>query len=194
MLQVTAPQLGIGNVSGIDLIVMENLLYQREVSCVFDLKGSCGERYVDKSNDNAVLLDGNLEEANAKCPTTVSSFDFRRLCEVLRYDTGTNLATFFGAGLSPYIIDSLFDDAEFLGKCRVMDYSLLMICNNDEIAVGIIDYLRQYTWDKHIESWVKSNALLRSSPTVISPDEYAQRFRSSIMSYFTEVPCLFTRK
>jgi len=80
-----------------------------------------------------------------------------------------------------------------LSKVHVMDYSLLIAFDDvsSEIVIGIVDYLRQYTWDKHVESWVKYTALLGSSgeePTVISPVQYAQRFLDEISSYFTPVP------
>lgn len=73
---------------------------------------------------------------------------------------------------------------------NVMDYSLLIgISRQDrEITVGIIDYLRGYTLDKHIESWVKLLRRPGEDPTVISPQQYATRFQHQILAYFTRVP------
>ncbi|GKD26299.1 hypothetical protein Tco_1232513 [Tanacetum coccineum] len=48
----------------------------------------------------------------------------------------------------------------------VMDYSLLVGVDeqNHELVLGIIDFMRQYTWDKHLEAWVKaSDRTLRHS-------------------------------
>ena len=41
-----------------------------------------------------------------------------------------------------------------------------------ELVVGIIDYIRTFTWDKKLEMWIKSSNILGGSgnmPTVISP-------------------------
>lgn len=49
----------------------------------------------------------------------------------------------------------------------------------------------QYTWDKQLETWVKSSVMLggaRKEPTVISPKQYCRRFRVAISSYFVSVP------
>ncbi|XP_020277139.1 uncharacterized protein LOC109851424 isoform X2 [Asparagus officinalis] len=41
-----------------------------------------------------------------------------------------------------------------------MDYSLLVGVDEvkHELVLGIIDFMRQYTWDKHLENWVKASA------------------------------------
>jgi hypothetical protein len=48
------------------------------------------------------------------------------------------------------------------------------------------DYLRQYTWDKLVETQVKSLGMIagKGSPTVIPPDSYKERFRWAMNSYF----------
>lgn len=76
-----------------------------------------------------------------------------------------------------------------------MDYSLLVGVRKHahELVVGLVDYVRQYTWDKQVESWVKKSGLLGGAgkePTIISPQQYARRFRNAMLSYFTVVPCL----
>ena len=76
-----------------------------------------------------------------------------------------------------------------------MDYSLLVGFNRiqQKLIVGLVDYVRQYTWDKQVESWVKKSGLLGGAgkePTIISPQQYARRFRTAMLSYFTVVPCL----
>ncbi len=41
-----------------------------------------------------------------------------------------------------------------------------------ELVVGIIDYIRTFTWDKRMEMYVKSSGILGGSgnlPTVVSP-------------------------
>lgn len=76
----------------------------------------------------------------------------------------------------------------------VMDYSLLAGVDEEkhELVLGIIDFMRQYTWDKHLETWVKASGILggpkNASPTVISPEQYKKRFRKAMSAYFLMVP------
>ena len=73
-----------------------------------------------------------------------------------------------------------------------MDYSLLVGVDTQrrELVCGIIDYLRQYTWDKQLETWVKSSLVVPKNvlPTVISPIEYKKRFRKFMTAHFLSVP------
>ena len=75
-----------------------------------------------------------------------------------------------------------------------MDYSLLVGVDEEkeELVLGIIDFMRQYTWDKHLETWVKTSTILGGdknvSPTVISPQQYKKRFRKAMTAYFIMVP------
>lgn len=75
---------------------------------------------------------------------------------------------------------------------NVMDYSLLVGVDTQrrELVCGIIDYLRQYTWDKQLENWVKSSLVVSKNhlPTIISPKEYKKRFRKFIDTHFLSVP------
>jgi len=89
-----------------------------------------------------------------------------------------------------------------------MDYSLVcgVDSTNNELVVGIVgqsmilqfslpmpdiysqDYIRTYTWDKKLESWVKESAFLggagRGEPTIVTPRQYRQRFLSAMERYF----------
>jgi len=75
-----------------------------------------------------------------------------------------------------------------------MDYSLLVGVDEEkhELVLGIIDFMRQYTWDKHLETRVKASSILggpkNESPTVISPKQYKKRFRKAMSAYFLVVP------
>lgn len=81
-----------------------------------------------------------------------------------------------------------------LQSIDVMDYSLLVGVDEEkhELVLGIIDFMRQYTWDKHLETWVKASGILGGpknvSPTVISPKQYKKRFRKAMSAYFLVVP------
>lgn len=85
------------------------------------------------------------------------------------------------------------NDTAFLASVDVMDYSLLVGIDavTREFVVGIIDYMRQYTWDKQFEHLVKSSGIMGGGgkdPTIISPKQYAARFREAMMSYFLLMP------
>lgn len=73
-----------------------------------------------------------------------------------------------------------------------MDYSLVVGIDSErrQFVFGIIDYLRQYTWDKQLETWVKASLVVpkNSLPTVISPNEYKKRFRKYMSKYLVTVP------
>jgi 1-phosphatidylinositol-3-phosphate 5-kinase len=82
----------------------------------------------------------------------------------------------------------------FFQGIDVMDYSLLVGVDDEkhELVLGIIDFMRQYTWDKHLETWVKSSGILggpkNASPTVISPMQYKKRYRKAMSAYFIVIP------
>ena len=79
-----------------------------------------------------------------------------------------------------------------LQSINVMDYSLLVGVDRQrkELVCGIIDYLRQYTWDKQLETWVKISLVTPKNmlPTIISPREYKKRFRKFMDTHFLTVP------
>ncbi|WVZ64904.1 hypothetical protein U9M48_014353 [Paspalum notatum var. saurae] len=158
-----------------DLMVMENIFFQRSISRVYDLKGSLRSRYnSDVSGHNKVLLDSNLIEALHTKPIFLRSTMKRRLER------------------------AVWNDTSFLASLDVMDYSLLVGIDEEknELVVGIIDFLRQYTWDKQLETWVKASGILggpkNESPTVISPVQYKKRFRKAMSRYFLAVPDQWT--
>jgi len=73
----------------LDLLVMENLLYARNVTRLYDLKGSVRSRYnSDLSGNNKVLLDENLLEMMPTSPIFVSSNAKRLLSRAVWNDTG----------------------------------------------------------------------------------------------------------
>ena len=142
-----------------DFMVMENLLYGRSVDRIFDLKGSTRHRFVQESGQpHEVLQDENLMQRAQSSPLLVREHSKR----ILR--------------------TALHNDSLFLTEMNVMDYSLIMALDTsrNKMVIGIIDYLRTYTWDKRVESFVKETAILggggKGEPTIITPRQYRMRF------------------
>ncbi|PFH52314.1 hypothetical protein AMATHDRAFT_140429 [Amanita thiersii Skay4041] len=153
-----------------NLLVMENLFYDRRFTKIYDLKGSTRNRHVQSTGrENEVLLDENLVETAHLNPFYLREHSKR----ILR--------------------GALYNDSKFLADINVMDYSL--VCGVDsqknELVVGIVDYQRTYTWDKKLESWVKESAFLgggKGEPTIVTPKQYRQRFLSAMERYFPLIP------
>ncbi|KAI5124133.1 hypothetical protein M0805_000944 [Coniferiporia weirii] len=157
--------------TSMNLLVMENLFYDKRFSKIFDLKGSTRNRHVQSTGrENEVLLDENLVQTAHLSPFYVREHAKR----ILR--------------------GALFNDTKFLADINVMDYSLVVGVdgNKNELVVGIVDYIRTYTWDKKLESWVKESAFLtgagKGEPTIVTPKQYRQRFLSAMERYFPLVP------
>ncbi|KAF8668280.1 hypothetical protein HU200_052335 [Digitaria exilis] len=153
----------------IDLMVMENLLFGHNISRTYDLKGATFSRRVADSNDHdTVYLDQNYVEDMGVSPI------------------------YIGGRTKHLLQRAIWNDTAFLTSVNVMDYSLLVGVDKQkhELVFGIIDYLRQYTWDKQLETWVKTSLVVPKnvSPTVISPKEYKKRFRKFMGKYFLTVP------
>ena len=181
------------------LIYMENIYYGMLTNInnftfntsesnimVYDLKGSKINRYVQKKNKKPgkVLLDTNfLEDFNGE-------------------------PLFLDFNVFQSLQDAIKNDSQFLKDEGVIDYSLLIIfendknnggCNNNKneiideknnfklIRLGIIDYLRKYTWDKQIESYSKKFLNGFSNPTIINPDSYSKRFMEKFQRYFVGI-------
>jgi len=54
-----------------------------------------------------------------------------------------------------------------------------------------VDYIRTFTWDKKLETMVKSSGILGGQgkmPTVVSPELYRARFIAAMDQYFMPVP------
>ncbi|XP_073226446.1 putative 1-phosphatidylinositol-3-phosphate 5-kinase FAB1C [Cicer arietinum] len=169
--QVTAKYPKGGKETKIDLMVMENLFYKRNISRVYDLKGSERSRYnADTTGTNKVMLDMNLLETLRTKPMFLGSRAKRRLER------------------------AVWNDTSFLASVDVMDYSLLVGVDDEkkELVLGIIDFMRQYTWDKHLETWVKASGILggpkNAAPTIVSPKQYKKRFRKAMTTYFLTLP------
>ncbi|GAA5975197.1 hypothetical protein JCM5350_000179 [Sporobolomyces pararoseus] len=153
----------------LDFLVMENLFYGRQLKQIFDLKGSTRNRRADQNNP--VLLDENLMEISLKTPIYVR-------------EESQN-----------FIRQAIYNDSQFLSDLNVMDYSLVIGVDSakQELVVGIVDFIRTYTWNKRIESWVKETTFIGGAskaggPTIITPKQYKMRFREAIDGYLQLSP------
>ena len=137
----------------------------RAVTSTYDLKGTVKKRTLG-TNEMNVGLDGNFVRALTKHPIVLRPLEKARLMEVLQNDT------------------------EMLARANVMDYSLVVGCNEAraQVWVGFIDYIRTYTFDKKIENWVKKLSNLGEDPTVIKPDFYRKRLITFVDSVFMVMP------
>ena len=177
-----------GEPEDLDFVVLENAFHGADADGnaswrTYDLKGSLRGRYAVTGGhearssaapldgvDATVLMDGNLAETCAIDPILIGRDGFATLETAIRADVA------------------------FLAARNVMDYSLLVGIDRNpdgrrEAFVRIIDYLRPYTWDKQIESAVKSGVpSAEGAPTVLSPEKYARRFRRAARRYFLAVP------
>ncbi|OXU27408.1 hypothetical protein TSAR_004798 [Trichomalopsis sarcophagae] len=159
------------------VLVMENLFYNRSITDKFDLKGSVRNRLVNPEDvdheGELVLLDENLLNMSCDSPLYIRPHAKAVLNKAIEEDT------------------------KFLADNCVMDYSLLVGLEptSDELVLGIIDYLRTFTWDKKIETMVKKSGILGGQgklPTIVSPGEYRARFIAAMHKYFLPVPDRWT--
>ncbi|CAF0732180.1 unnamed protein product [Brachionus calyciflorus] len=160
----------------IDVVVMENLFVSNKKSIqIFDLKGSERNRLIqtgqtDQSQNHSdnVLLDENFLRWSFDNPIYVKPH-------------------------SKYVLmKAIENDSKFLSSKYIMDYSLLcgIDMETNEINVGLIDYLRAFTWDKKVETYIKSTigGAQGKMPTIVSPEIYKTRFINAIDRYFQQVP------
>ncbi|KAG6438754.1 hypothetical protein O3G_MSEX000196 [Manduca sexta] len=141
------------------VLVMENIWYGRPRATRFDLKGSSRHRLAADTQPRAVLMDENLLN--------------------LRWSQQLYVASHTGGVLWACVER----DTAFLAALGVMDYSLLLGIDGTTLVLGIIDYIRTFTWDKKLEHLVKKN-LGSGQPTVVSPEQYKRRFCAACRKYF----------
>ncbi|KAG8691259.1 1-phosphatidylinositol-3-phosphate 5-kinase [Ceratobasidium sp. 423] len=154
-----------------NLLVMENLWYDRKFAHVYDLKGLTRGRNVQKTGrENEVLLDENLVQASHTEPYYLREHAKR----ILR--------------------TAIWNDTQFLAAVNVMDYSMVVGVDNakNELVIGIVDFIRTYTWDKKIENLMKETVLGSANkgegPTIVTPKLYKERFRAAMEQYFPLLP------
>uniref|UniRef100_A0AC35UH59 Protein SPT2 homolog n=1 Tax=Rhabditophanes sp. KR3021 TaxID=114890 RepID=A0AC35UH59_9BILA len=160
----------------IDLLVMEYLFYKRTIKQYWDLKGSLRNRKASLEkhhHKDQVLLDENF------------------------VNNLWNNQFYVHPQAKLALTEAIENDSKFLASQKVMDYSLLVGVDqeNDEVILGIVDYIRTYTLDKQLESTFKKAALPGNAlPTIINPEDYRIRFTEAISNHYVhkqhiEVDC-----
>ncbi|XP_018622194.1 putative 1-phosphatidylinositol-3-phosphate 5-kinase FAB1D [Nicotiana tomentosiformis] len=138
-----------------DLVVMENLSFGKDITRRYELKGTLHAR-LSSANDGAggIFQDQNFVNDMNIYPIYVDKSSNRNLQR------------------------AVWNDTVFLSTINVMDYSLFVGMNTEgnELVCGIVDYLRQYTWDVQLFNWFNSS--------LPSPQEYKKRFRKFINKHF----------
>eukprot|EP00727_Mastigamoeba_balamuthi_P002030 m51a1_g11824 putative 1-phosphatidylinositol-3-phosphate 5-kinase fab1 (212) ;mRNA; r:414106-414741 len=173
-----------------DFVAIENAFFGLVVDKIYDLKGLVGGRLCPLGS--IVQMDGNVVQELHRNPLLVRPDYKRKLMSALRSDTTA------------------------LAGADIVDYSLLVgVCGSSGcLVVSIIgerpppsalpsvrgallthasraaDYLRRYTWDKQVETVVKSAAKMSTGewPTIVPPQAYRVRFLEGVARYVYAVP------
>lgn len=139
--QVTVKHLKGGKETKMDLMVMENLFFKRNISRVYDLKGSARSRYnSDTTGANKVLLDMNLLESLRTKPI------------------------FLGSKAKRSLERSIWNDTNFLAVCLLSLHPLSFLLHLTDLYHGCIEIF------KIISKCITALTVLRMD-TVISYDQ-----------------------
>ena len=148
------------------LFAMENLFFGMTPNVkVYDLKGSQLNRFtVKEEGKRQTLLDTNYKIDRNGEPLPIKE-EFYKLID-----------------------EEIQKDSRFLAEQKKMDYSLLVIYDEKEkvLRMGIIDYLRDFDLEKHLEYYGKM-LIKGSTPTTTPPENYKHRFRKAMKQYFIAV-------
>ena len=118
-------------------LIMEDIFYGKKITKTYDLKGSRRNRM---SKEEHIFLDSNYINQMRDHPVYIDKASqlgfWQRLCTFL-----INISVLHGA---------IHNDADFLSSHSIIDYSLLVGVDeeSDKLYIGIIDFIRTYTWDK----------------------------------------------
>jgi len=183
------------------VVIMENLFYDRNITRIFDLKGSSRQRYVDILGDNGENIDDFdnflLKKRNSRRHNNENGpvkFNPNKVCmddNLMELTKGKPLPLKHKAKVIFH--KAVMNDTLFLSIINIVDYSILVGIDEDtnELVVGIIDYMRQYDIIKRMERMGKSVGTMiagQAEPTVIQPPQYRKRFQNAMERYFMTVP------
>ncbi|KIO23123.1 hypothetical protein M407DRAFT_27362 [Tulasnella calospora MUT 4182] len=191
-----------------DLLVMENLFWNLNVAPgrTFDLKGIAGRKVKrpkaggakDKGSKDEVSSDverptGERRRVKAPASRSVTPLAVQKPLYDNEWIEGQQKAMLLVEPHSKAILkEAIHNDAEFLAKSNIMDYSLLLGLDKDrrQIACGLVDTIGSYTFAKTLEYKAKQGLTGGSGReiTVVPPNEYQDRFVNSMEGYFVACP------
>lgn len=156
------------------IIVMENLIYGRDVDFSFDLKGKMEGRYKErgeKAKKGQVLWDRNFVEMAGGIPLPLQESALSLLLSAIVNDTG------------------------FLSSVQATDYSMLIgyDVKKQEVVASIIDYIHKYDFMKMVEHAGKRLIQEEGEITVLNPKHYRKRFCQAMTKYFMTIPSRYTK-
>jgi 1-phosphatidylinositol-4-phosphate 5-kinase len=157
--------------SNTHIILLENILPNKDTAYIFDLKGSTFQRATLKCSSEACT--GKV----------MKDLDFKRLEMELKLSEEEQR----------HLINSIKEDVDILQELGIMDYSLLVGVYESPVQassrytivsscgrvynIALIDFLQRYNLSKKAEREVK-RFLSSDDPSAISPNKYAERFVS----------------
>ncbi|RQM10751.1 hypothetical protein DD237_006983 [Peronospora effusa] len=155
------------------VIVMENLMYGREVDFSFDLKGKMEGRYKEGQlgDSRSVLWDRNFVELAGGIPLPLQE-----------------------SALS-LLLSAIINDTTFLASVQATDYSMLVgyDVKKQELVACIIDYIHKYDFMKMMEHAGKRLIQDEGEITVLNPKHYRKRFCLAMNKYFVTIPSRYTK-
>ncbi|KAF1334156.1 Phosphatidylinositol 3-phosphate 5-kinase, partial [Globisporangium splendens] len=155
------------------IIVMENLIYGRDVDFSFDLKGKMEGRYKEHNGkvSKPVLWDRNFVEMAGGIPLPLQE-----------------------SALS-LLLSAIVNDTAFLSSVQATDYSMLIgyDVKKQEVVASIIDYIHKYDFMKMVEHAGKRLIQEEGEITVLNPKHYRKRFCQAMTKYFMTIPSRYTK-
>jgi len=147
-------------------VLMQKIFDFTKVDVVYDLKGSQRNRLAS-AEQGSTRMDENLVN------------EIRREGSFLFCREGTHAR----------LMAALGADANLLAAADVMDYSLIVgvDARARTLRIGIVDFLRKFSFDKRLESYIKTRAGAAAA-TVQPPPAYCARFVKYMGLYFCPVP------
>lgn len=179
------------------VVVMENVFHDRNITRVFDLKGSSRARYTatefTEDFDTALFKRRDARFNKSQIPRRQPNSQVLMDDNFMELTKGQPFPMKHLANI--YLQKAVENDTDFLSFVNIVDYSILVGIdeNNFEVVVGIIDYMRQYDIIKRVERMGKSVGMIagQAEPTIIQPSQYKKRFRLAMERNFMAVPDKF---
>lgn len=157
------------------VIIMENILYNKDKSLIFDIKGSKLDREIKNI----------LDPKNPPLGTVMKDINFIKLG--YRFDIEDSV--------KKTIVENLIDDFSVLKNAGIMDYSILLgiykettkdeedemnrysmkMKNGDVVSIGVIDLFQIYNLSKFSEKTVKGVLNKKEDISSMNPEDYYMR-------------------